>query len=120
LIAEILYKSKEIERWGSGLKRIYEECMASNVKVVFKDLKTGFLVVFYRSKGTTPKTTPKTRDKILLLISQNPGITKEEIAGQLNIKLDGVKYHIRKLTKEGILSWKGPSKGGRWEIQLTE
>jgi ATP-dependent DNA helicase RecG len=65
------YKSKEIERWGSGLKRIYEECMASNVKVEFKDLKTGFLVVFYRSKGTTPKT----RDKILLFISQNPGIT---------------------------------------------
>lgn len=29
LIAEILYKSKEIERWGSGLKRIYEECKAA-------------------------------------------------------------------------------------------
>jgi len=36
LIAEILYKSKEIERWGSGLKRIYEERMADNVKVEFK------------------------------------------------------------------------------------
>jgi ATP-dependent DNA helicase RecG len=121
LIAEILYKSKEVERWGSGLKRIYEECMADNVKVEFKDLKTGFLVVFYRLEGTTPKTTlkttPKTRDEILHLIRQNPDITKEEIAGHLNITLDGVKYHIRKLTKEGIISWKGPSKGGHWEIQ---
>jgi co-chaperonin GroES (HSP10) len=60
---------------GSGLKRIYEECMADNVKVEFKDLKTGFLVVFYRFEGTTPKT----RDKILLLIRQNEGITKEGI-----------------------------------------
>ena len=124
LIAEILYKSKEIERWGSGLKRIYEECKASNVKVEFKDLKTGFLVILYRSEGTvtktTPKTTLKTRDEILLLIRQNLGITKEEIAGQLNITLDGVKYHIRKLTKEGIISWKGPSKGGCWEIQQNE
>ena len=121
LIAEILYKSKEVERWGSGLKRIYEDCMADNVKVEFKDLKTGFLVVFYRFEGTTPKTTlkttPKTRDKILLLIRQNEGITKEEIAGHLNITLDGVTYHIRKLTKEGIILWKGPSKGGHWEIQ---
>ena len=46
------------------------------MKVKFKDLKTGFLVVFYRTEeGTTPKTTlkttPKTRDKILLLIRQN-------------------------------------------------
>ena len=124
LIAEILYKSKEIERWGSGLKRIYEECMADNVKVEFKDLKTGFSVVFYRLEDTTPKTTPKTTlktgDEILLLIRQNPGITKEEIAGHLNITLDGVKYHIRKLTKVGIISWKGPSKGGHWEIQPDE
>ncbi|MCX9083255.1 MAG: hypothetical protein OIN87_00465 [Candidatus Methanoperedens sp.] len=98
LIAEVLYKSKEIERWGSGLKRICEECKASNVKVEFKYLKTGFLVVFYRSEeGTTPKTTPKTRDKIFLLIRQDPVITNE-----------------------GIISWKGSCKGGRWEIQRND
>ena len=83
------------------------------MKVEFKDLKTGFLVVFYRFEGTTPKT----RDKILHLIRQDPNITKKEIARYLNITLDGVTYHIRKLTKEGIILWKGPSKGGRWEIQ---
>ena len=77
------------------------------------ELKEGVIT----TPKTTRKTTLKTRDKILLLIRQNPGITKEEIAGHLNITLDGVKYHIRKLTKEGIISWKGPSKGGRWEIQ---
>jgi len=94
------------------------------VKVEFKDLMTGFLVILNRSEGTntkiTPKTTPKNRDEILLIIRQNSGITKEEIAVQLNITLDGVKYHIRKMTKEGIISWKGPSKGGCWEIQQNE
>jgi len=120
LIAETLYKSKEIERWGSGLKRIHEECKTEKVKVEFKDLKTGFLVVFHRLEGTTPKTTLKTRDEILFLIRQNPVITKEEIARQLNITLEGVKYHIRKLTKKSIISWKGPSKRGCWEIQHNE
>jgi ATP-dependent DNA helicase RecG len=48
LIADILYKSKDIEKWGSGLKRIYDECGASNIKVEYKKLKSGFLVVFYR------------------------------------------------------------------------
>ena len=62
-------------------------------------------MIFYRSEeGTTPKTTPKNRESILRLIRQNPGMRKEEIAGQMNITLDGVKYHIRKLTKEGIIS----------------
>ncbi|MFZ3167233.1 MAG: ATP-binding protein [Candidatus Methanoperedens sp.] len=48
LIAHTLYLSKEIERWGSGIRRIYEECEKQNVKVEFKKLKSGFVVVFYR------------------------------------------------------------------------
>jgi hypothetical protein len=40
--------SKDVERWGSGLKRIHEDCIKNDVKVEFKILKTGFLVVFYR------------------------------------------------------------------------
>ncbi|MCK5281803.1 MAG: winged helix-turn-helix transcriptional regulator, partial [Nanoarchaeota archaeon] len=61
--------------------------------------------------------TPKTFDLILSIINQNPAVTKEEISNQLNISIDGVKYHIRKLKKEKGLAWKGPSKGGRWEIR---
>ena len=48
LIADILYKTKDIEKWGSGLKRIFEECREKGIKVEFKKLKTGFRVVFYR------------------------------------------------------------------------
>lgn len=47
-IAETLYKSSDIEKWGSGLKRIYEECKICNVKIEFQCIKTGFVVVFYR------------------------------------------------------------------------
>jgi ATP-dependent DNA helicase RecG len=53
LLAETLYKSKEIEKWGSGLKRIYEECRSSGVKIDFETLKSGFLVVFYRDMAIT-------------------------------------------------------------------
>jgi ATP-dependent DNA helicase RecG len=48
LLAEILFKSKEIEKWGSGLKRIYEECAESGVKIEFEILKSGFMAIFYR------------------------------------------------------------------------
>lgn len=33
IIAEILYKSKDIEMWGTGLKRIFNECKDNNIKV---------------------------------------------------------------------------------------
>ncbi len=121
LIAEVLYKSKEIEKWGSGLKRIHEECSAGSVKVEFRDTKNGFLVVFHRKEEyITPQITPQIEDEILSLIRQNQSITKEEIAKKLGIEPDAVKYRIRKLKQEGIISWKGPSKKGRWEIHRKQ
>ena len=36
--------------WGSGIKRIHDECVAVGVKVEFKRLKTGFVVIFHRPK----------------------------------------------------------------------
>lgn len=48
LIANTLYLSKDIEKWGSGFKRITDECKAENVKVEFKIKKSGFTVIFYR------------------------------------------------------------------------
>ncbi len=50
------------------------------------------------------------------IIKQNPNIIKEELAKQINITFDGVKYHIRKLRKKKVIKWVGPSKGGHWEI----
>ena len=48
IIANTLYLSKDIEKWGSGLKRIAEECRNSNIKVEFEVRKSGFKVIFYR------------------------------------------------------------------------
>ncbi|MBU4477536.1 MAG: hypothetical protein KKH34_00335 [Candidatus Omnitrophica bacterium] len=50
LIAETMYKSEDIEKWASGLKRIYDECTAVGIKVEFKRVKTGFVVSFHRPK----------------------------------------------------------------------
>ncbi len=47
-IAQTLYFSKDIESWGSGIKRIHTICKENGVKVEFKILKSGFVVVFYR------------------------------------------------------------------------
>ena len=47
----VLFKSKEIEKWGSGLKRIYEECLEQGVKIEFEILKTAFVAVFYRQEN---------------------------------------------------------------------
>jgi len=48
MISNSLYLSKDIEKWGFGIRRIHEECDRMGVKVGFQPLKTGFMTVFYR------------------------------------------------------------------------
>ena len=50
------------------------------------------------------------------LIASNPGLTRKELAKLLGITSDGVKYHIQKLTDEGIIKREGSDRAGKWVI----
>ena len=50
-IARILYYSKDIESFGTGLKRIADACESAGVRYEFQKKKTGFVVCFYRTAG---------------------------------------------------------------------
>ena len=54
-IARMLYYSKDIESFGTGLKRIAEACDAAGVRYEFKKMKSGFVVCFYRSEEKADK-----------------------------------------------------------------
>lgn len=124
LIAETMYKSKDIERWGSGIKRIHDECVAAGIRVEFHRRKTGFVVSFYRPKweegeGLTAKgqkSMVKSKGKILEMISQAPSVTIPEMAKVLEMSAPVVEKIIRVLKKEDRLRRVGPDKGGHWEV----
>ena len=71
--------------------------------------KGGYFVV-------VSKTTPKIEDMIFEIVNDNPNISKDELAQKLNMTSDGIKYHIRKMKKSGIIQWMGPSKSGYWKV----
>jgi len=50
------------------------------------------------------------------LIAANPSISRAQLAVEVGITADGVKYHLDKLRKEGVIKRVGPDKGGYWEI----
>lgn len=54
-IARILYYSKDIESFGTGLKRMADVCDAAGVRYEFKKLKSGFVVCFYRLQEKADK-----------------------------------------------------------------
>ncbi len=129
LIAEALYRTKDIEMWGSGLKRIFDECKENEVKVEFRKMKDGFKVIFHRREGHAENARmgqkgarkgPERGQKLLDEIKQNPHIGRRELAEILSIGEKAVRHHIEILKKKGLLKRIGPDKGGHWEITTVK
>jgi len=59
----------------------------------------------------------KTSEKIMQLLKLNPRLSSKKLAEVIgNITLDGVNYHLKKLSTEGKIKHAGPAKGGYWIV----
>ncbi len=125
--------------------RLWQTLILSKWRSVFKNLPIENIVYKYRKEyyraiavsggenGCTPfiefilgvvdetlameKVTPKTaRDKILEQMRSNPKITRNELASILGLTPDGIKYHLQKMTKEGVIVHQGSTRSGYWVI----
>lgn len=92
-------------------------------------------VTFYRKSngGTTPVTTPETTpettpvttkeaiaDKIIKIVIATPQITKSELANLCGMTVDGIRYHLSKMRKAGMIEWSGNSRNGKWIVKNKE
>ncbi len=133
LIAEGLYRTKDIEKWGSGLKRIYDVCRENNVDIEFQNLKTGFQVVFYRMEADAGKERlgeklgvklgvklsvklSVNEQRIIDMLLKNNTLTIVDLAKKIEISEVAVYKNIKKLKDKRILKRIGPDKGGHWEV----
>ena len=128
-IARILYYSKDIESFGTGLKRIAEACNNAGVEYEFKKLKSGFVVCFYRSQESGDKTG---KDKasnealnealnenelvIVKMIRDNPMIKQKDIIDQTSISRAQVQRIMKSLQERGVISHEDSKKAGRWIV----
>ena len=133
LIAQILYLSGEIERWGSGIRNVYNTCKNDKIKVEFENRKTAFFAVVYRKdiEGLIENAEKNlksnvgvnvgvndTQTKILKLIMEQQQITQKEIADILKISSRTVERNINILKEKGILERIGADKNGYWQIKI--
>ncbi len=64
-----------------------------------------------------PATTQETtQEKILACIRAEPAITGKQMALKIGITEDGIKYHLAKLKKAGIIRHLGPTRSGHREV----
>ena len=111
-----------IENVGSGVLRILKSYDKSCFKFMDNYLRVSFKYKenpFEYKKETTQEnfvTLNETQQNIIKSIKNNPAITQKEIAKQLNITRDGVKYNMNILRKLNIIKREGSTKNGIWKI----
>ena len=59
-----------------------------------------------KSEGLPNKSRGTTQERILVAIQAKPEVTQKELAQTIGITLDGIKYHIKNMTKLGSSSMK--------------
>ena len=70
----------------------------------------------YPVKNELNKPVGRTAQRIIDMVISNPMITREKMADELGISLDGVKKQIKNLRDRGILVHEGSDKVGYWRI----
>ncbi len=142
-IARAFAYMKIIEKWGTGIPRLFEVCKEYGLpKPELVDFDGDFRVNMYRkvekevgdnstttqaTQGTTQATQGTTQaelsedDKaVLTALAEDPEITQKEIAAKLDWKIDRVKYYLNKLKRKGIIKRVGTSQNGHWEMLMIQ
>lgn len=126
LIAEVLYLSEDIEKWGSGLRRIMQECRAAGIKVEFRKIISGFIVTFYRPGfATMPLSVKKSEGlneglkSLLMAIRDNPGIKAKDLSPRLDGRpIKTIERQIKTLVENYLIERKGSRKtGGYYRVR---
>jgi ATP-dependent DNA helicase RecG len=130
-IARILYYSKDVESFGTGLRRIAETCKAAGVRVEFKKLKSGFVVCFYRSNENADKKPLKKADKkpikkpikadrqniIIEYVKNNGSVGNKEARELLSLADSTTKRVLNEMVNNGLLEVKGEKKSRRYYLK---
>ena len=140
-IAAFMKEYEFIREFGEGVDRMYRELEEGGwPKPVFKQddfmlrasLKSGHGVDGLQNNSTNQienqtdnldalqKTLQKTLQKqdvsIIMLLLNDPNLTTQKIAEQLQVSRQTIATRIKKLQQEGYVKRIGPDKGGRWEV----
>ena len=130
VILNTLYKSKDVEMFGSGFKKVYAVCRQSGTRTDFHTGYDGFSFFFFRDNVTenvtdhvtenvtdhVAQTKTATRQIVLELLKENPTRSREEMAGMIGKSIRTVQRALDKLTAEGKIKRIGTARAGYWEV----
>lgn len=134
VILNTLYKSKDVEIFGSGFRKVYALCDKDNIKVEAAYENDGFSFSFYRDinslpvtenvtesdiinvTGQNPNFMGSTAERVYVLLKEDPTQTRERLANQTGRTVRTIQRALDKLSDEGKIKRIGSTKAGYWEV----
>lgn len=121
LILDVLFRSKDVEKSGTGFQRVNDYCNKQNVTWTFRKEAYGFFFEFIRTNvriNVRINTELTDREQIVFnLINDNMGISKEEIALRIGRSEKTVQRVISSLLTKGVIEREGSNKTGYWKTK---
>lgn len=117
-IINVLFKTGEIESFGSGFERTFKACDENQVSYYFENTKSGFRFVFNRPLGhkNVQKKMSMTDQEVYECIKENNNYTINEIALKLSKSDKTIYRSIKRLKENGFIRRSGNDYDGHWEI----
>ena len=129
-IANAFFDIGYIERFGSGIKMMQDECKAMNVPEPEYNIEKGRVEIIFRLTEKKNKDLSKKLDiendltatelKVYKVIAEGNAITRMEISEAIGMSDTIVKRAISSLIEKGLIKRIGSDKSGKWvrAIQL--
>ena len=125
-ILDSLYRSKNVEIQGSGLRKIFSVCKKTGTKYNYILNDFGFRFIFHRkntvqhvTENVTENVTVKLIDtdyEVLKILKLNPESTREVMATKVGKTVRTIQRSLDRLTSAGKIIRIGSDKTGYWEV----
>jgi len=127
IIARTLYLCKDVETFGSGLKKIYSLCDAAGVAITYANSETDFTFEFSRvdrnvasndglKEDTWPEMLNELDAEILSWLKEDPHLSVNKLVEKTGKSLRTVNRCFSSLKNKGLIVRVGSKKTGYWKV----
>lgn len=120
IMLDILFRSKDVEKAGTGFQRVNELCNEFGISWTFRKEAFGFFFEFIRTNVhlnvQTNITLTEQEQLIYNLLDSNIGISKAELALRIGKSEKTIQRIVNDLIEKKLIVRVGSNKTGHWEV----
>lgn len=118
LILDVLYRCKDVEKSGTGFRRMNELCEAAGVKWECYKLAYSFMFSFKRNTASKNDVQDLSQEELTayMIIKNNPKISREALAAALGTSVRTSQRITEGLTEKKYIKKMGNNRYSYWKI----